>query len=235
MFNPNPRITTLRFTDQVVCHVIDDVLQDPETWVRYAAEHAAEFRPLEQKGYPGISAPPPPALSAGTERFFNQHLRRLFDARRTLRAGCRLSLVTTPEDQLMPYQMLCHHDAMTQSVRESIQACVLYLFKDATLGGTSFYVPARPTPDVMRVFADSMTLPTAVFLGKYRMSPGYLKGSNEFFTCVGVVPAQWNRLVFYDGSLLHSGHIEAPDKLNPDPRRGRLTLNGFFACRKHVA
>jgi Family of unknown function (DUF6445) len=26
-----------------------------------------------------------------------------------------------------------------------------------------------------------------------------------------VLPAKWNRPIFYDGSMLHSGHIETPE------------------------
>jgi hypothetical protein len=50
-----------------------------------------------------------------------------------------------------------------------------------------------------------------------------------------VVPAAFNRAVFYDGSLFHSSHITAPHKLNADPTRGRLTLNGFFLCRSSAS
>jgi len=49
------------------------------------------------------------------------------------------------------------------------------------------------------------------------------------------IPAKWNRLIFYDGGVLHSGDITAPQKLSNDPVAGRLTLNGFFTCRRNVA
>jgi len=59
-------------------------------------------------------------------------------------------------------------------------------------------------------------------------------GSNRYFDRVASVPARWNRLIFYDGSLLHSGDIAAPDRLSADPQLGRLTLNGFFTCRRNA-
>jgi hypothetical protein len=46
--------------------------------------------------------------------------------------------------------------------------------------------------------------------------------------------AKWNRLIFYDGAMLHSGDIRRPEKLSADPRAGRLTLNGFFTSRRHA-
>jgi Family of unknown function (DUF6445) len=47
-----------------------------------------------------------------------------------------------------------------------------------------------------------------------------------------VVPAAFNRAVFYDGGQFHSSHITQPALLSADPARGRLTLNGFFICRR---
>jgi len=48
------------------------------------------------------------------------------------------------------------------------------------------------------------------------------------------IDAKWNRLIFYDGAMLHSGDIRLPERLSADPRRGRLTLNGFFTSRRHA-
>ncbi len=41
-----------------------------------------------------------------------------------------------------------------------------------------------------------------------------------------------NRMVFYDGTMLHSSDIPAAGKLSDDPQRGRLTLNGCYTCRR---
>jgi len=46
------------------------------------------------------------------------------------------------------------------------------------------------------------------------------------------VPARWNRMIFYAGTIFHSGEIAHPQLLTDDPRTGRLTLNGFFTCRR---
>ena len=62
-----------------------------------------------------------------------------------------------------------------------------------------------------------------------------MTASNAYFERIATVPAAWNRLIFYDGGLFHSAHIEQPALLASDPTRGRLTLNGFFTCRRHSA
>jgi hypothetical protein len=234
MFNPDAQVTTMRFADRDVCHVVDDALLDPDGLVRFAGERRDHFRPLEQKGYPGICLPAAPELTRALDLLFTLHLRRRFDARRTLKMHCRLSLVTTPLPELLPYQWLCHRDGVALAPRESIQASVLYLFRDESLGGTSFYVPARPAEEIAVLFSDSKSLAPQEFVRRHRIEPGYMRGSNHYFTCIGTVPAKWNRLIFYDGAMFHSGHIEAPEKLNVDPLQGRLTLNGFFTSRRNV-
>jgi hypothetical protein len=72
------------------------------------------------------------------------------------------------------------------------------------------------------------------FTKKYMIEPGYISQSNEYFKRIGSIPAKWNRLIFYDGSVLHSGDITTPEKLSDDPLSGRLTLNGFFTCRRNA-
>ena len=51
---------------------------------------------------------------------------------------------------------------------------------------------------------------------------------NDYFECVATIAPRWNRMIFYDGSVLHSGDITAPELLSTLPSTGRLTLNGFF-------
>ena len=56
---------------------------------------------------------------------------------------------------------------------------------------------------------------------------GYITGSNELFEQIGAVEAVPDRLIIYQGSLLHSGIIPPAMKLSDDPREGRLTANIF--------
>jgi hypothetical protein len=60
-------------------------------------------------------------------------------------------------------------------------------------------------------------------------------GSNRYFNQTLSAPARWNRMIFHDGALLHTGDIAAPEKLDDDPGRGRLTFNGFFVSGCHAA
>ena len=48
------------------------------------------------------------------------------------------------------------------------------------------------------------------------------------------IEPKWNRLIFYDGDVFHSGDIRAPERLSDDPAVGRLTLNGFFTGTRPI-
>jgi Family of unknown function (DUF6445) len=56
---------------------------------------------------------------------------------------------------------------------------------------------------------------------------GYIQGSDQFFEQIGAVNAVPDRMIIYQGSLLHSGIIPPDMPLSGDPRHGRLTANIF--------
>lgn len=234
IFNPNPRIERMPLSNGQACLVIDDALVEPERWLEFAAAQRAAFRNVDFNAYPGNFLLAPDEVVAALNDFFLRHIRNRFDARRMLSTHCRYSMVTLPPQSLRPYQCICHRDSQNVPPQQSIQASVLYLFKDENLGGTGFYEPARSIDEIALLSHDASTLSNEAFATKYAIQPGYMHQSSRYFAKIGSVPAKWNRLIFYDGSILHSGDIVAPDKLSSDPLNGRLTLNGFFTCRRNA-
>lgn len=234
-FNPAPRIERVALTQDQFCHVIDDALREPQRLVEYAIAQRAAFRHADDNAYPGVLLPADGAIASALGEFFSTHVRRLFDARRMLDMHARLALVTLQPADLGPRQQLCHSDSVGIEPGHSIQASVLYLFRDSSFGGTSFYVPTQSQAQTARLFHDASSLPRDEFARRYAITPGYVRDSNRWFRRVASIPAKWNRLIFYDGAMLHSGDIGAPEKLDADPARGRLTLNGFFRCRRNAA
>lgn len=234
LFNPKANLALERFDGEHGCYVIDDALVDPDSVVEFAATRRDDFRRAPSDAYPGKSLPTPPTLTRSLDELFAQRVRRLFDARRTLQTHCRLSMVTLAPAELRPDQWLCHRDGETLGPRHGRQACILYLFRDESLGGTKFFLPKRPAPEIAALFNDAKSLTAAEFAARHAVRPGYMAESNAYFECIGTVAPKWNRLIFYDGSMLHSGHIAAPERLSDDPRSGRLTLNGFFTCRRNI-
>lgn len=232
MFNPHPRIETLAVAGRPLCHVVDDALLAPERWVGHAVAQAARFEDSPHNAYPGPELPLPEAVAAGFDDFIARHLRPQLDVRRTLRASARLALATRRPEDLEPREWLCHVDRMQAEPGQRIVACVLYLFRDEALGGTGFYRPLRPLPEIARLVQDSATLAPTDFQARHGIGPGYMTTSNHWFAKIGAVPARFNRLVFYSGMTFHAADITQPERLHADPRRGRLTLNGFFTCRR---
>ncbi|QSX79341.1 DUF6445 family protein [Agrilutibacter solisilvae] len=235
MFNPAPRIQTLQVDHRPVCHVVDDALLEPERWVEFAAAHAAAFEGGDHNAYPGVELRLPEAFTAQLDAWFGQHLRGAFDARRTLERYSRLSLVTLPPPALAPRQWICHVDRLNTQPGQCIVACVLYLFRDASLGGTGFYRPRHPPERIARLVQDSSSMDADAFAAQHRWPPGYMTAGNEWFEKILSVPARFNRLIFYSGGIFHAADILAPERLSADPRQGRLTLNGFFTCRRNLA
>jgi hypothetical protein len=135
---------------------------------------------------------------------------------------------------LRPMQWLCHRDDVRLPARLSMQASVLYLFHDINLGGTSFFAPIRPAADIDALFEDARRLAPDAFADKYRLCAGYMREGNDYFRLLGNVAARWNRMIVYDGGMLHTGDIRAPGKLTDDPLTGRLTLNGFFTSSRNL-
>jgi hypothetical protein len=161
----------------------------------------------------------------------------MLGARRALEVASRLSMVTKAPADLLPGQRICHRDAtvgqrsVNPAANEGIAASVLYLFSDKGLGGTSFYVPRKPPAEMAALYQEAMRGSVSRFDQMMGAAPGYLTASNDYFEQVASVPAAFNRIIFYDGAILHSGQIDAPERLSSDPRAGRLTLNGFFLFR----
>jgi hypothetical protein len=235
LFNPRATLEVVRFDERHFCLVVDDVLADPDALVEFAAARAAEFNSVDFSFYPGIYRMAPEDLVARITEYFMAHARRRFDARRCLEAIVRYSMVTLPPQALSPLQWVCHRDDVGLDPRLSMQASVLYLFRDPEMGGTGFYAPARTLGETGALFADARQLPPPDFAAKYGIFAGYMHAGNDWFHRIGAIPAKWNRLIMYDGAMLHASDIDRPDLLSADPRRGRLTLNGFFTCRRGLA
>jgi hypothetical protein len=234
MFNPAPRIQTVPIHGSHVCHVIDDALLNPDAVVEFAERHIGDFAEAGHNSYPGPELRMPVAFSAQLEAFFATHLRHAFDVRRTERVYSRLAITATPPEQLTPSQSICHVDRLSVDPRHRIVASVLYLFRNEQLGGTGFYCPKYPPKTILPLIDDAAQMDAARFRARYGIEIGYMTRANIWFDKLQTIPARYNRIIFYEGTVFHSGEITHPELLSRDPRVGRLSLNGFFTCRRNV-
>jgi hypothetical protein len=133
------------------------------------------------------------------------------------------SIVTTAPSDLSPPQRAPHFD----STNPKHYALLHYLRAPAGTG-TAFY--RQRSTGIERVteanVARFVTIAEreAALLPKYS---GYIFGSDEYFEQIAAVEAVPDRLLIYQGGLLHSGIIPSGMSFSPDPREGRLTANLF--------
>jgi len=232
VFTVQPHIKRLTVAPGRDVWVVDNALREPEALRKRAVDARARFAAASHNTYPGLEWQLGAEVSQPLSDFFMLHLRRHLDARRTLAMYSRLSLATLQPAQLRPLQRLCHRDRFGATPGQTVVACTLYLFDDIALGGTGFYRPRRPSEEINANMERWNTLDDAAFTQEIGAAPAYLTASNAHFELLASVPAAFNRAVFYDGAQFHSSHITQPELLSDDPARGRLTLNGFFLCRR---
>jgi hypothetical protein len=231
VFNPAPTVQRVALGDACVC-VVDDALLDPDRWVALARRHAASFAETPGNAYPGIELPMPDSMVAQCMAFFDQHLHAQFGLRKSLHGHVKLAIATHPEDRLQPFQTIPHVDSLRVEPGQAAMASVLYLFENEALGGTSFYRPRADAVRLAGLFKDAARLDAGSFCALHGLPRAYPAASNDWFEHVLTVPPRWNRLIAYPGTIFHSSHLPDPPKLQADPGTGRLTLNGFFTCKR---
>ncbi|RZT91896.1 DUF6445 family protein [Rivibacter subsaxonicus] len=208
---------------------IDNFLQDPQALVEAACQ--SRFEPsatrAEGKGYPGLRAAAPAAYTQALTELLDPLIRINFQVPEQLDIKVGLSafsLTTTQPEELGPLQRTPHFDASTPHY----MAALLYLC-DESHGGTGFY--RHNATGLQRITAEDRERYLDVYHAevKRRTPPArYFDRSDEQFSFLGMMPARFNRLVVYPGSLLHSACINPARSLSSDPRQGRLTVNTFY-------
>ena len=208
--------------------VIDNFLDDPQPLVDAACE--AAFKPCpgaeERRGYPGVRAPAPTAYSESLTALLDPLIKVNFGVPEALpvkKTPCMFSLTTVAPHELGPLQRVPHFDASTPHY----MAVLLYLCDDRH-GGTAFY--RHRATGLQQIMAENRERYGAAIYDQVDRHPAplrYFDDSDEHFELLGVMPARFNRLVVYRGSLLHSAIVN-PQRLGSDPRTGRLTVNTFY-------
>src|SRR3954466_1734809 len=178
--------------------------------------------------YPGIRAKAPLPY----HQLILSELRGVFSEWFGLAAGslrmtsCHFSLITTPPAKLAPIQTIPHVD----SYESHELAFVHYLFRK-DFGGTAFYRHRRTN---FEYIDQSRKVEYTKWVNDEAVGPdhstlGYINGDTPLDEQVGKQEGIFNRLVMYRRNSLHSGCIGRDFVIDSDPRKGRLSLNGFIA------
>jgi hypothetical protein len=132
-------------------------------------------------------------------------------------------MVTTPPSDLSPPQRAPHFDSPDPKYY-----ALLHYLRVPPGSGTAFY--RQRSTGIERVTeANIATFVTTAEREAALLAPdsGYISGSDEFFEQIAAVEAVPDRMLIYQGSLLHSGIIPPAMSFTADPRDGRLTANLF--------
>jgi hypothetical protein len=210
--------------EQAPLLVIDNPVANPEQLMELAA---GKVFGNDDTHYPGIRAKAPLSY----QQSVLDRLRNVFGevfglpASKLRFTSCHFSLSTLPPEKLYHLQCIPHIDSML----ETQLAFVHYLFK-RDLGGTAFYrhrstgfeviTPERESEYFRRVAVEKA--------GPDRPPRAYIDASTALYEQIHAETGVFNRMLVYRRNSLHSGSIAAPRAIDPDPRTGRLTLNGFI-------
>lgn len=227
--NPQPKVETVNLVGGGQVFVIDDFLANPDEAAAQLQALSAQFQAQPGHPYPGPQLALSDAACAELDTFFQRHCRALLGAGQPAGMYARFSRVTQEPATLDPRQRICHRDDSGLEPGHAVSALVHYLFQDPALGGTVFFRPLMPEAETRQFRHDANTLDGAAFEARYGIAPGYMTESNRYFEVIGRVPARWNRAIFYDGGLFHSGDIRWSSGYAAG--MGRLTLNAFFKSR----
>lgn len=209
--------------------VIDDFLSHAQDAVDAAAA-LPDFPPEGRTAYPGRRHQIGPGDKASScvvdilrtagpliQSHYNADNFRVFEA--------SFSLATTLPEEMSPRQRVPHYDL----VDPDYLAILLHLHRVPDTG-TAFY--RHVASEVEQVSIDNVSELRSLVqaeLAEYSPMPISSGGhSNAHYENVFQVEGHFNRLVIYQGCLLHSGYFSPDFNYSSDPRTGRLTANVFI-------
>lgn len=208
--------------------IVDNLLARPEALVAHAAEDCALAAPTDM--YPGLRAPAPRSylevLRKGLTQAINSAY-RLPDLE-LHSAISYLCVVTTKPQDLKPVQCMPHIDGTAANTFSTVH----YLCSpDYT--GTSLYRHRRTGYELIPEFRHDRY--RAVLEQELRETPwstqDYINGDTEIFERIASAQVAFNRLVLYPSNALHSADIGPGFAFDPDPRRGRFSVNSRLQMR----
>jgi hypothetical protein len=212
--------------------VIDEFSGDPERIGRIA-EALAPYPEVESGYYPGVRRLISEAdLDAWdyvqrTCEDAAQFIAGAFDIEEFDLLEASFSIVSTQPRDLALRQRAPHFDSTDPKY-----FAVLHYLRVPADTGTAFY--RQRTTGIERVTefnASSFVSVAQVQAAQLSPDAGYISGSDAFYEQIGAVEAVPNRLIIYQGSLLHSGIIPKAMSFSADPSEGRLTSNIFVRAR----
>jgi hypothetical protein len=204
--------------------VIEDAWSDPQSLVEAAA--ARSDYSVRSLYYPGVRSSAPPDYAHAITRQVHDVIMSTFAVKDPLTiTDSTFSLVATPPEKLVAFQRVPHFDST-----DANRLALLHYLCGPEYGGTAFYrhratgiesVTEQNREAYIRAVnaeAKSGGMPPARFIDE----------DTAMFERIARYDCTFNRVLIYQGRILHS--VNTPREFVPtaDPRSGRLTVNTFL-------
>jgi hypothetical protein len=218
-----------RFGDEETPVVVIDEFSGELGEILDIADALAPYPELKGNYYPGVRrifGASDEAANAYADRLCEeaaQFIAGAFDIERFTLLEASFSIVTRRPSQLSPPQRAPHFDSPDPKY-----LALLHYLSVPRGSGTAFY--RQRSTGIERVTEANIARFVTTAEREAALLPrdsGYINGSDRFFEQIGAVEALPDRLLIYQGGLLHSGIIPADMPFSSDPRAGRLTANIF--------
>lgn len=208
--------------------VVDDFSGDAERIARIA-EALGSFPEVSSGYYPGLRR-----VITEADTYAWTYVHRACEGAAQFIAGAfdvdgfeliegSFSMVTSKPAELRPPQRAPHFDSTDQKYY-----ALLHYLRVPPDSGTSFF--RQRSTGIERVTEtniDRFVRMAQSEAAQLRPDSGYINGSDAFFEQIGSIEAVPDRMIIYQGSLLHSGIIPPEMSFSADPKEGRLTANIF--------
>ena len=215
--------------EQTPVAIIDDAVADAGRAVDMAAG-LAPFPPIDQNYYPGQRRligrdEPAHAYTASVCNAVAQVMFDVFGVGRFHVKEASFSIVTQRPETTQLIQRVPHFDTL-----DPTDFAVLHYLSKPAKGGTAFYRHRRTGFERLSqprygTFLKALDQDLAEFGPP---APAYITESSPAFEQIGRCDGLFNRIVIYQGALLHCAEIANDFAFDADPRRGRLTGNIFI-------
>lgn len=208
--------------------VVDQLLHRPDDLVAAAADSGALAAPTDM--YPGLRAPAPPSYLDVLRKGLTQAINAAYSLPdlELHSAISYLCVVTTKPQDLKPVQCMPHIDGTAANTFSTVH----YLCSPE-YAGTSLYRHRKTGYELVPDFRHERY--RSVLEQQLRETPwttqNYINGDTEIFERIFSTQVAFNRLVLYPSNALHSADIGPGFAFDPDPRRGRFSVNSRLQMR----
>jgi hypothetical protein len=215
--------------EQTPVAVVDDAIGNAAGAVDMAAG-LAPFPPIDNNYYPGQRRligrdEPANAYTATICNAMAPVMHQVFGVGRFHVREASFSIVTQRPDTTQLIQRVPHFDTV-----DAEDYAILHFLATPPQGGTAFYRHRRTgyerlTQSRYAPYLAALDQDLAEFGPP---APAYVTADSPIFEQIGRCDGLFNRILIYQGALLHCAEIARDFAFDADPRRGRLTGNIFI-------